>query len=204
MENTAVNQIQIREAVLRNLTPEQIKNRQAEFVISTEAEDTYRTVFKMEGWKLERYASNPLVCYNHYSWGNNPDTIIGTSEVFIEENRLIGRLTFEDAEDNPLAEKVFRKVQKGTLRMASISADIKKYHWGNSERGENPEIVYFDEMELLEWSIVSIGSNPDALKRNAEALEQFKKEVPENIVPTEQTRKLSINEAQFKYNRNLK
>lgn len=49
------NKCVIREAVLRALTDEQKKNREAEFVISTEAVDTYGTVFKSSGWDLTRY-----------------------------------------------------------------------------------------------------------------------------------------------------
>jgi hypothetical protein len=35
----------------------------------------------------------------------------------------------------------------------------------------------FTKQRLLEWSIVSIGSNTDALKRNADVLQELKQEV---------------------------
>lgn len=164
----------IRSAFVRSLTDEQIEKRQAEFVISTEAVDTYGTVFKVDGWDLTRYEQNPVVLYAHQSWSADPDVIIGTSEVFVEDQQLIGRVTFESAETNPLAEKVFRKVQAGILRMASIGADIREAHWGVESTGEDPNVLYFDKMDLLEWSIVPIGSNPDAHKRSAEALSELK------------------------------
>lgn len=172
----------IRSAFVRSLTDEQIEKRQAEFVISTEAVDTYGTVFKIDGWDLTRYEQNPVVLYAHQSWSADPDVIIGTSEVFVEDRQLIGRVTFESAETNPLAEKVFRKVQAGTLRMASIHADVSEAHWGVESQDEDSNVLYFDKMELLEWSIVPIGSNPEALKRSVEALDElkakFKKEQP--------------------------
>lgn len=200
-----LNKPVIREAVVRALSEENIKNREVEFVISTEAPDTYGTVFKIGGWQLERYANNPIVAFGHRTWGDNPDTIIGTSEVFIEGNLLIGRVRFENAEDNPLAEKVFRKVQNGILRMASIGANPIRGHWGDKQLGEDPDVIYFDEQELLEWSIVAIGSNPEALAREAQTIDEIRaaiiKDIP-GVVESGKTTKRSMCERQLIINQN--
>lgn len=172
-----VNKPVIREAILRELSSENKENRTAEFVISTEAVDTYGTVFKMSGWDLTRYNANPIVCYGHRSWDANPDMIIGTSEVFIDNDQLIGRVRFESEDVNPIAEKIWKKVQNGTLRMASIGANPKKGHWGDEKLGEDRDVIYFDETELYEWSIVPVGSNPDALKREAQTIEEIRAEM---------------------------
>lgn len=189
-------------AVIREMTADQIEKRQVEFVISTESVDSYGTVFKMAGWKLERYTQNPIVCYAHKSYGDNPDTIIGTSEVFVENNQLIGRITFEPESINPLAEKIFRKVQHGTLRMASIGANPIRGHWGDEKLGEDKDIIYFDEQELIEWSIVPLGSNPEAQKRNAETLEEIRDKLVKDITVNEpvEKRKLTVKEAQVLLN----
>lgn len=176
-----VNKTVVREAVIRALSEENIKNREAEFVISTEAVDTYGTVFKMSGWDLKRYEANPVVFYAHRSYSDNPDMLIGTSSVFVDGDQLIGRVRFEDAETNPLAEKVWKKVQAGTLRMASIGANAKRGHWGDEKLGEDKDVIYFDEQELLEWSIVPIGSNPDALKRETQTIEEIRAEMIKNV-----------------------
>mgnify|MGYP006143700653 CR=1 FL=1 len=194
-----------REIQVRGLSDEQKEKRQVEFVISTEAVDSYGTVFRSDGWDLSRFEKNPIVLYGHRSFDGNPDYIIGTGEVFREDKQLIGKVTFEDETVNPLAEKVFRKVQSGTLRMASIGATPTQGHWGTKEAGEDPEVLYFDRQELLEFSIVPIGSNPDALKRNAEAIDEIKTQFTRNInvvvEPTENNEKLrSIREAQFLIN----
>ena len=176
-----VNKPVVREAVIRALSEDNLKNREAEFVISTEAVDTYGTVFKISGWDLKRYESNPIVLYGHRAWDGNPDMIIGTSEVFVEGEQLIGRVRFETEEVNPMAEKIWRKVQGGTLRMASIGANPKRGHWGDEKLGEDKELIYFDEQELLEWSIVPIGSNPDALKRENQTIEEIRNEMIKTI-----------------------
>lgn len=162
----------VRDAVIRAITDEMKEKRQAEFVISTEAVDTYDTVFKIDGWDLERYNRSPIVFYNHKSWSDDPDMIIGTSEVRVEGDQLIALLTLE--EGNPVAEKVWRKIQNGSLNMASIGANPIEWRWGDFDKGENPDVIYFIRQELLEWSIVPVGSNPDALKRSVENLEEIR------------------------------
>lgn len=181
MTKIKLNSPVIREAVIRALSDENKQNRQAEFVISSEAPDSYGTVFKMSGWDLKRYENNPIVFYAHNSASENPDMIIGTSELRIENNQLIGVVTFEDADVNPIAEKVWRKVQAGTLRMASIGANPKKGRYGDEKLGENRDLIYFEEHELYEWSIVPLGSNPDAMKRSDDNMEAIRAEMIKNI-----------------------
>lgn len=191
----------VREAVIRVITDEMKEKRQAEFVISSEAVDTYGTVFKIDGWDLTRYRNSPVVLYGHKSYSDNPDMVIGTSEVRVEGNLLIGLVTFEDADLNPLAEKVWRKVQNGTLNMASIGANSLEWRWGDFDKGENPDVFYFIRQELLEWSIVPIGSNPDALKRSVESLDEIRTSIkkPENVEGKKIHR--SVFERQLKINK---
>jgi HK97 family phage prohead protease len=199
-----------REAFVRDATAEQIENRQVEFVISSEAVDSYRTVFKMDGWDLASYERNPIVCYQHKSHSDDPDNIIGTSTLRIEDGKLIARVTFEDAETNPKAEKVFRKVQSGTLKMASIGANVIKARLGIEENGEDKDVLYFTEQRLMEWSIVSIGSNPDAHKRNAQTVESLRSliitdvETVEDVIIGEENKSRSVQEAQIIINNNKK
>lgn len=184
--------------------------RTAEFVISTEAPDTYDTVFLSSGWDLEQYKRNPVVTYQHKDHDSNPDLVIGTSEVYVDdEKRLIGKITFENGEDNPLAEKVMRKVKNGILRGASIWAYPHEGRWGEKAAGENEDMIYFTRQELRAWSIVTVQSNPDALARNAESLDTIKKELkPVAIVKEKRTDKdeenktLSRFEAQVLINEN--
>lgn len=206
MQTATNTKFAVREAVLRALTPQQIENREAEFVISTEAVDTYGTVFKSSGWDLTRYEKNPIVAYGHRTWDAEPDNIIGTSEVRIEDNMLIGKVRFEDAETNPKAEKIWKKVQAGTLRMASVGANVMEWRWGDETLGEDKNTIYFIRTELLEWSIVPIGSNPDAHVRNAKTIEEIRELLkPEQNTANqegEQTANLSVRERQHKFNLN--
>lgn len=200
-KNKAVG-AQLRSAVVRSVVEpnaEGTDSRQVEFVISSEEVDDWGTVFEIGGWELEPYRANPIVLYAHDVWSNDPDTIVGTSEVFIEDQFLVGRVTFEPAEINPLAEKVYQKIKAGTLRMASIHADVKEWRMGDAAAGENPDVVRFVKQVLLEWSIVPIGSNPDALKRSTENLAKLRsdKSKPETS-PEKKKPSLAVRQAEIK------
>ena len=169
----AKDKIQVRNAQVRADSINEAE-RTADFVISSEAVDTYNTVFKSDGWLLDRYQTNPIVCYNHNH--RDADSVIGTSEVFIENGFVIGRVRFEDAENNPLAEKIFNKVKSRIIRGASISAEILDGRYGLEDLNEDPDVLYFTQQRLQEWSIVALNSNPDALARNTNDLNEIRKE----------------------------
>ena len=205
-----LNKPVIREAVIRALSDKNKTDRTAEFVISDETPDSYGTVFKISGWDLKRYEKNPVVFYAHRSYSDNPDMLIGTSEVRVDGNQLIAVVRFESAEINSVAEKVWQKIQAGTLRMASIGANPRKGHWGDEKMGEDRDLIYFDEQELLEWSIVPIGSNPEALKRESQTLEEIRAAIIKDIPVTEpeevrqdNNKELNAFDAQIIINSNL-
>ncbi|TVZ55606.1 HK97 family phage prohead protease [Lutibacter sp. Hel_I_33_5] len=207
MNKQDINKVVVRDAFVRETTAEMIENRQVDFVISSEAIDSYGTVFKMDGWDLKRYLQNPVVCYQHRSSTDNPDDLIGVSTLRIEDGKLIGRVTFEEADVNPKADKIFRKVQNGTLKMASVGARILDAHYGDEKAGENADVLYFDRAELVEWSVVSVGANPEAHKRNAQTLEEIRTALVVDVSVVEQeeikvNENRSVEEAQIVINKN--
>jgi hypothetical protein len=151
------------------------ESRTVEFVISDETRDRHGTVLKADGWQLENYKKNPIVGYMHQVWGGgffstpDPDMVIGRGDVFIEDGKLIGRVNFEPADINPLAEKIFKKVQFGSLNTTSVGfMEIGDGYYGEGDeaRGMANETYYFSGQELAEWSVVNIPSNPNAVKRS--------------------------------------
>ena len=143
-----------------------------EFVISTAAVDRHGTIINSEGWDLSAFRSNPIMAYQHDTHSSDPDNIIGTWDVRIEDGKLVGKPNYEPAELNPKADKIRRKVEHGTLRAVSVGFIPKEYHWGNRSKGEDPDTLYLDKNELLEVSIVAVPSNPESLKRSTEELMQ--------------------------------
>jgi HK97 family phage prohead protease len=166
----------------------QIRKREdnsIEFIMSTESVDRHGTVLRADGWNLDAFKRNPVMAYQHNTHSSDPDDFIGTWEdVRVENGKLVGVPNFEPEEINPKAEKIKRKVEHGTFRSVSVGFIPREAHWGDKKRNEDPEILYFDRMDLLEVSIVGIPSNPDAVKRSYEELvRDFPK--PEQVEETE-------------------
>ena len=141
-----------------------------EFVISTASVDRHGTVLDPNGWMLDNFRSNPIMAYQHNTHSTDPDDIIGTWDLRIENGQLVGKPIFEDAELNPKADKIRREIEAGTLRAVSVGFIPTDARWGTKSRGEDPNVLYLDQNELLEVSIVAVPSNPDALKRSVEDL----------------------------------
>lgn len=159
---------------VRKLADDMKDTRTVEFVASDESRDSHGTVIPSDKWDLTRFNTNGIIGYQHNVYGDmcgneDPDKVIGTGEAFVENKQLIVRITFEPAEINPLAEKIFQKVLYGTLKAVSVGfMPTQEGHWGEgdeSREGKNAT-YYFDGQELLEVCIVNIPSNKNALKRD--------------------------------------
>ncbi len=171
-----------------NLDPE---TREFPFVITSESKDSYRTVFKADGWKMERFIKHPVVFFQHRSSSPDPDDLIARStKLYRDGNTWVSNTLFETEDVNPKAEKLRKKLLSGTPLMASIGADVTKYRMGDASKDEDPEAIIFEEQELFEYSIVTLGSNPDAtIKRNDEVFKQIRSELSENSDTSTETEK---------------
>lgn len=153
-------------------------DRTRQFIISTERKDSHGTVIKMDGWDLEDYNRSGAFYYQHQTgsgWFDvaNPDNALGPATAVKEDGKLYGIGKFEPNELNQLAEKILGKVDYGTMRTTSVGFIPSKGHWGLERNGENPEAYYFDSQRLVEWSIVHIPSNPDAIKKSMESMDNY-------------------------------
>lgn len=151
------------------------ETRTIEFVISSNTKDRHGTVLPVDKWQLDRFNANGIVGYQHNVYGGDlcnapdPDQVIGKGRAWVEGDQLIGSVEFEPAELNPLAEKIFRKVLFGTLQATSVGFNPTAptyFGQGEEARGGKNQTEYYAGQELLEFSIVNIPSNPDALKRS--------------------------------------
>ena len=185
------------------------ETRTAEFELSNDSIDRHGTILPMfdeDGeslWELNAYKANPIIGYQHDVYGKwfgeeNPDTIIGKGKVWIEEGKkaksnpvLMGEGTFEGKEStgNELAEKIFAKLQFGTLTMTSVGFNpLGKGTTKEIKVGEkDKEIFHYGKRELLEWSIVNIPSNRTTGKRVAQlnSLQEVIQRAEEAGVPSE-------------------
>lgn len=158
---------------VRKIAEDVEETRTIEFVASDGSRDAHGTVVPVDKWDLTRFNSNGIIGYQHNVYGDlcgneDPDRVIGTGQSRVEDHQLIVAITFEPADLNPLAEKIFRKILHGTLKAVSVGfVPTQKGYWGEGKEardGENPT-YYYAGQELLEVSVVNIPSNKNALKR---------------------------------------
>lgn len=177
-------------AAIRKVSDDVEKTRYIEFVASDNSRDSHKTVLPVDKWDLDRFNKNGVISYQHaLYYSTNPDIIVGFGKAFIEDEKLIIGVTFEPADLNPLAEKLFRKVLHGTLKAVSVGFDPKgQGAWGVGDQaaGKENQTYYFAGQELLEVSIVHIPSNKNAVKRAIEDLLIDENDTPE-IPETRQT-----------------
>ena len=158
-----------------------VENRTAEFIISDDTKDRHNTVLDVDGWHLDNYNKNGIVGYQHDVYGDdqaNPDNVIGIGKAEMRDGKLIGIVTFEPENINPLAEKIFQKVQFGTLRATSVGFNPLEQGEFRKMEDSDAEIYHYGKRDLLEFSIVNIPSNPNAV-RSIEKKEADRLTLPE-------------------------
>lgn len=149
------------------------EGRRLTFVASDETRDAAGTVIRADGWDLDRFNKNGIIGYQHKVYGrldgmDNPDNIIGKGRAYINGKQLMVDVEFEPADINPLADKIYKKLQFGSLNAVSVGFMATAGEWGEGEEsfsGENPT-YYYKAQELLEVSVVNIPANKNALKKS--------------------------------------
>ncbi len=147
---------------------EKTSDRTFRFVISDETVDRYGTSIKVTGWKLDNYAKNGIVAYQHNTFSDNPDMIVGKGRAWTEGTTLMGEVEFEPAGQNPIADKLVDKLNFGSINATSVGFNPELWSAGVRADGEDEKVLYFRSQDLLEWSIVNIPANPNATSKDFE------------------------------------
>lgn len=121
-----------------------------ECVVTTANEDRHGENILTDGITTDRYMENPVVLYGHDYYG----LPIGKTLKLTEQKTKM-KARFQLATDIlPFAATVYAMVKAGYINAVSIGGIVKK--WSDDYRT-------IEEMEMLEFSIVSIPANPEAL-----------------------------------------
>jgi hypothetical protein len=157
------------------------ETRTVTFTIAAEKTGTAhrnKFIYNWDNWELSKFNANPIVGYQHNVYGDNmclapnPDDVIAKATAGIDTFQgykvLVSDATFEPAELNATAEKVFQKVLWGSLNASSVGVlpigQITKEAYENN--GAKDYSLKFAGQELIEWSIVQIPADPAALRRS--------------------------------------
>lgn len=124
-----------------------------EYIISDRSVDRHGTIFEPEGWQLDNFRRNPIALFNH-----DKNFIVGNwKNVRVEGGKLRGKLELLPAGVSQRLDEIRAAVDAKVLRATSVAArplDV-------DTSGKHPR---FTKTELVEVSLVSFGSNPNALQ----------------------------------------
>lgn len=133
--------------------------RSFEFAISTETVDRQGDAIAVDGWALESYRKNPVVLFAHLS---DELPVASAPAVWPENAKLRSKADFSQTYDVvPMARMVCQLLARKVLNAASVGFRPLSYSF-NEARG--PFAIDFIEQELLEWSIVPVPANAEALQ----------------------------------------
>lgn len=131
------------------------ETRTATFVITTGAVDRDNDTINPKGWDLDPFLKNPSVLWAH-DYSQLP---VGKAlDIVATEKGLQSTVQFPPKGVHPFADTVFELVKGGFLNATSVGfrpTEIER----NEERGG----LDFTKQELLEYSIVPVPANSEAL-----------------------------------------
>jgi HK97 family phage prohead protease len=132
--------------------------RSVDFVISTASVDRMGDTISVDGWKLDTYRKNPVVLWAHDA---SMLPIAKASNVRVEDGKLKARAEFMPKDISGMSNAVFEMIRSGFLSATSVGFAPIKYAF--SEAADRKFGIDFIEQELLEFSVVPIPANAEAL-----------------------------------------
>ena len=130
------------------------------FIVSSEAIDRTGDIVKVDGIDYKNYMKNPVVLFQHERSGKNGTYPIGKTKRMWKENGKL-KAEVELHEDTETARTVKGLIDKGMLNAASIGFRGVKREFKDVD---GQQIRIFTKSELLEWSIVDVPANQDAIR----------------------------------------
>ena len=115
---------------------------------------------EFKGLSTENYLRNPVVMWAHDSTGRSPSGGLPIGRTLKLNRSQDGQIIaeFEFLADDPFAQRVKNAWDKGFLRAASISwIPVESVPIGDGRWRDT-------RSDLLEWSIVSVPADPDAVR----------------------------------------
>jgi len=135
------------------------------FTITTNALDREKDIVAIDGWDLANFEKNPVVLWGH---GNDEPPIGRAMRTYREGDALKSEVKFVPADVpiyGPRAEGIRQMCRRGFLHATSVGFRPLEFRIAEDrDDGESwfPPIDFLRQ-ELMEFSVVSIPANPEAL-----------------------------------------
>jgi HK97 family phage prohead protease len=136
--------------------------RTVRFVLSDSSVDRVGDTISAAGWRLGPYKQNPVVLWAHDS---SSPPIGKMVNVFVSGDRLVGDVRFAEPEVYEFSDQVFRLIKAGYIKAGSVGFSPLKFSF--AEDSNRPFGIDFQEQELLEFSVVPVPANQNALVQAA-------------------------------------
>lgn len=132
-----------------------VEKRTVKFVISTGDVDRDNDMVDPKGWHLEDYKKSPVVLWAH---DHECPPIAKAVSVSHGAKGLVSVAQFPEKGIYPFADMIFELVKGGFISAASVGFKPMEYKANEKRQGFD-----FSKQSLLEWSIVPVPANPNAL-----------------------------------------
>jgi len=130
--------------------------RTVDFIISTGDVDRDGDTISVKGWELTHFKKNPVVLWAH---DHRIPAIAQARQVKVQGGKLVSLATkFTEKDEHEFGFMTFKLLAGGFLNTTSVGF-VSRRHEHNNDRGG----IDFIEQELLEFSLVNVPSNPEAL-----------------------------------------
>lgn len=129
--------------------------RTVKFTITTGDVDRDNDVIDPRGWDISDYLKAPVVLWAH---DHKQPPIARALDVKRTSRGLTSVAQFPDAGIYPFADMIFDLIKGGFLRAASVGFAPLEYTRDDARGGLN-----FERQALLEWSVVPVPANANAL-----------------------------------------
>lgn len=125
------------------------------FIISTGTVDRDGDVIDPKGWQFANYLKNPVVLFGHDYYGL---PVAKTTDLSVVDGNVIAKTEFPAKGTYDFADTCYDMLKGGFLNATSVGFQPLLHEEAKDRKGYN-----ITKQELLEFSIVPIPSNPDAL-----------------------------------------
>jgi len=126
-----------------------LQEGEVEFIVSTNAMDSYGERINVEGINLTEFKKNPVVLWGHDGF-NLP--IAKATKIWKDGDKLMARAKFYLKDE--FARKVYEYILDGYLNAVSIGGMVTEWASDGST---------IDKMMMKEFSVVSVPANPEAM-----------------------------------------
>ena len=145
------------------------EKRILDFISSTEKRDRDGDIINSAGWDLSNFNKNPILLFGHQY--DKPacgrvissqitDNALKQTVQFIGEDVADGKEYSDWPEWLKFCDLLYKLYSKGYMRAVSVGFEPKSWEYADAEEGN----INFHEQELLELSLVTVPSNPQAVQ----------------------------------------